>query len=70
MYILFTKTAFDSATSHHMEDFHLPCVDDVDYQSSTNVLQAYWDIPDSSKHYIQDVHWAVEIRAPMAGRHS
>jgi len=44
-----------------------PCSDDVDYQSSTNALEAHWIIPTHMRDYIQDAFWAVEQRAPVAG---
>ncbi|XP_060578984.1 uncharacterized protein LOC132735961, partial [Ruditapes philippinarum] len=53
-------------TSHHDEDKRLPCTEDKEFQSSTNVLQAYWTIPTEKQHFLHDIHWAIEERAPVA----
>ncbi|XP_060604506.1 uncharacterized protein LOC132757271 [Ruditapes philippinarum] len=53
-------------TSHHDEDKRLPCTEDKEFQSSTNVLQAYWTIPTEKEHFLHDIHWAIEERAPVA----
>jgi len=44
-----------------------PCLDDVEFQSSTNALEAHWTLPTNMTAYLQDAFWAVEQRAPVAG---
>ncbi|XP_060577218.1 uncharacterized protein LOC132734491 [Ruditapes philippinarum] len=53
-------------TSHHDEDKRLLCTEDRDFQTSTNVLQAHWTIPTGKEHFLHDIHWAIEERAPIA----
>ncbi|XP_053398434.1 uncharacterized protein LOC128556766 [Mercenaria mercenaria] len=53
-------------TSHHDEDKRLLCKMDKDFQSSTNVLQAHWTIQEEKSHYLNDIYWAIEERAPVA----
>ncbi|XP_060590849.1 uncharacterized protein LOC132745864 [Ruditapes philippinarum] len=36
------------------------CLKDVDFQLSTNVLQAHWTIPYWRKHILKDIFWVVE----------
>jgi hypothetical protein len=48
------------------QDKRLLCTEDRDFQSSTNVLQAHWTIPTGKEHFLHDIHWAIEERAPIA----
>ncbi|XP_053401094.1 uncharacterized protein LOC123523194 isoform X2 [Mercenaria mercenaria] len=57
---------FNLDASHLSEDKRVKCYDDIEYQSSTNRVQAHWSIPSEKAHYLQDIHWAVEMRAPVA----
>jgi hypothetical protein len=50
------------------QDKRLPCTEDKEFQSSTNVLQAYWTIPTEKEHFLHDIHWAIEERAPVASK--
>ncbi|XP_060580924.1 uncharacterized protein LOC132737608 [Ruditapes philippinarum] len=52
--------------SHHDEDKRLVCQNDLEFQASTNVLQAHWTIPTEKRHYLKDINWSIEERAPVA----
>ncbi|XP_053401015.1 uncharacterized protein LOC128557569 [Mercenaria mercenaria] len=52
--------------SYHDEEKRLVCKSDVDFQASTNVLQAHWTVSADSGLYIIDIYWAIEERAPVA----
>ncbi|KAK3101903.1 hypothetical protein FSP39_007221, partial [Pinctada imbricata] len=41
------------------------CEEDIDYQSSTTELKAYWSIPDNMKYYTRDIHFAIEEKTPL-----
>ncbi|XP_053400998.1 uncharacterized protein LOC128557563 isoform X2 [Mercenaria mercenaria] len=53
-------------TSHHFEDTRVTCKPDKDFQSSTNILQAHWNIPKKKRNYLKVIYWAIEERAPIA----
>lgn len=40
----------------------------MDFQASTNSLRAHWVIPDEKHLYVNDIYWAVDERAPVAGK--
>ncbi|XP_053400999.1 uncharacterized protein LOC128557566 [Mercenaria mercenaria] len=52
--------------SYHDEEKRLVCKSDVDFQASTNVLQAHWTVPADNGLYLNDIYWAIEERAPVA----
>lgn len=43
------------------------CVNDVDFQSSTNDLFAHWAVPKDKQYFVKEAYWAVEERALVAG---
>ncbi|XP_062569401.1 uncharacterized protein LOC134231455, partial [Saccostrea cucullata] len=59
-----TMTA-DNGTvfKHHFEDNRLRCAEDMDYQSSTNSLEAYWEVPNTVSHYSPDAHFSIEEKS-------
>nr|XP_034301655.1 uncharacterized protein LOC105322112 [Crassostrea gigas] len=50
---------------HHFEDNRMQCAVDVDFQSSTNSLRAYWEVPLPIAHYTPDVHFSIEEKSPV-----
>ncbi|CAC5414424.1 unnamed protein product [Mytilus coruscus] len=53
--------------SHHEHDHRVPCEDDIDVQSSTNTLSAYWTIPSLVQLYTPDAYFKVEQRSQVSG---
>lgn len=47
----------------------MQCAVDVDFQSSTNSLRAYWEVPLPIAYYTPDVHFSVEERSPVGSMH-
>ncbi|KAL4221421.1 hypothetical protein ACF0H5_019679 [Mactra antiquata] len=60
------QTAYNVERSHHYEDKRLTWSEDVDYQSSTNKLEAYWSVPVDKMYFVKDVYWAIQEKAPVA----
>ncbi|XP_063399976.1 uncharacterized protein LOC134684607 [Mytilus trossulus] len=52
--------------SHHEHDHRVPCEDDIDVQSSTNTLSAYWNIPSDLQLYTPDAYFKVEQRSQVS----
>ncbi|XP_060572684.1 uncharacterized protein LOC132730723, partial [Ruditapes philippinarum] len=52
--------------SHHDGDKRLICKNELEFQASSNVLQAHWTIPEEKRHYLKDINWSIEERAPVA----
>ncbi|KAK3099491.1 hypothetical protein FSP39_005250, partial [Pinctada imbricata] len=53
--------------THHDEDNRKRCEVDINYQSSTTELKAYWTIPDLMKHYTRNCHFAIEEESNPGG---
>ncbi|KAK3100189.1 hypothetical protein FSP39_015958 [Pinctada imbricata] len=49
-----------SLFTHHDGDNRKRCKVDIDYQSSTTELKAYWTIPNLMEHYTRNCHFAIE----------
>ncbi|KAL3843250.1 hypothetical protein ACJMK2_021192 [Sinanodonta woodiana] len=51
---------------HHSEDKRIFCVDDIDYQTSMNIIEAHWFVPEEARLYTPSVYWSIEERSPLA----
>ncbi|KAL5007590.1 hypothetical protein ScPMuIL_016396 [Solemya velum] len=51
----------DKNFGHHEKDVPLQCSGDLDFQTSTNTLEAYWRVPEELVAFTPDVNWAIEM---------
>ncbi|XP_062616047.1 uncharacterized protein LOC134277752 [Saccostrea cucullata] len=51
--------------THHDEDNRLPCLEDNDYQSSTDILTAYWKIPQNVTQFTPDLFVMFEVMSSL-----
>ncbi|KAK3612522.1 hypothetical protein CHS0354_024494 [Potamilus streckersoni] len=63
---LYCMAAKENVTlRHHSEDKRLFCIDDIDYQTSPNVIEAHWFVPKEARLYTPSVYWSIEERSPF-----
>lgn len=53
-----------------LQDVPLQCSGDVDFQTSTNTLEAYWRVPEELVAFTPDVNWAIEVVDNTGGMYS